>query len=785
MTDRLASLEGSQPPSRHRSPATDNAQYHYDSLNQATDAQPAGTSHSRRRPSRSSSGTKVPQRPASPPCVDTDKDSGKRNTSLASSHAQQPLEEEDIVGFVPKLSQIQEGKASRATKSRGSSTVSPTVEPQTRRRRVRRPSEDNALSGSRVRHKHGSLRRRAESLSKLSNPSLISVLSASTQQSIASGESNSTVTQKSYDEQSFISERNSFPMKKASKATRASQASKPARMEAAQSDVFQFLNQSPTIEHFSDGDHHDMPQASTVSTSSSSSSSSDETKLEEQSSNAGEYQQGTDSSGTSPASTRTCNPNEAHHGHDYRNPKKPLYASSFVHGHADEEDEEDEDDDDGDDDEESEASSDEDHDEGTPGTADPGHAPEVALGRVPPPRAPSASSQHSDPHTRRLRQQERELANHVFQSPRPHKDIKFGKPPASTYPPMPLYSPQAYSGASPTSFHATADQTSGWPPMPPLPAPLPIGYSPQSMHLSPEAGPTLPLAVQPPIGVPESSVHHNGPPLQPYPTQPPHYQPHASGPDLSRTTVVGYELLAEKLSEPPKESKPRAGKIVPMYRKFEHLNHRVLLHLQDEVSELEEELRYLDECIAQTSPRDEAGHAYPSSRRSDARYGNELHYRRTELLGRIFQKLGQYNQALSSFNNLLKDLDPASPEATHAYRAWIEKREPIDYVETRFLERRHDLLAVSRRTSTSTARGASHHHSASVWFPLTLILPLMAFAIVPGLLGRLVVIVLIGGVELKLVTSTPELKSFMTVQEWTTAATVYFGLNVVLAALVR
>lgn len=108
----------------------------------------------------------------------------------------------------------------------------------------------------------------------------------------------------------------------------------------------------------------------------------------------------------------------------------------------------------------------------------------------------------------------------------------------------------------------------------------------------------------------------------------------------------------------------------------------------------------------------------------------------------------------------------------HAYRAWIEKREPIDYVETRFLERKHDLLAVSRTRSVSTARGVSHHHSAAVWFPLTLVLPLMAFAIVPSLLGRLVVIVLIGGLELKLVTSTPELKSFMTVQEWTTAAAV-------------
>ena len=99
----------------------------------------------------------------------------------------------------------------------------------------------------------------------------------------------------------------------------------------------------------------------------------------------------------------------------------------------------------------------------------------------------------------------------------------------------------------------------------------------------------------------------------------------------------------------------------------------------------------------------------------------------------------------------------------------MEKREPIDDVETRFLERKHDLLAVSRRKSASAVRGAGHHHPAAV-FPLILVLPLMAFAIVPSLLGRLFVIVLIGGAELRLVMSTPELMSFMTVQEWTTAA---------------
>ncbi|KAF2028769.1 hypothetical protein EK21DRAFT_69219 [Setomelanomma holmii] len=255
-------------------------------------------------------------------------------------------------------------------------------------------------------------------------------------------------------------------------------------------------------------------------------------------------------------------------------------------------------------------------------------------------------------------------------------------------------------------------------------------------------------------------------------SDPPQYQAHQPATDVTRTTAAGYELLAHKLSEPPKSSKSlrKGGNLVPMYRKFEHLNHRVLLHLQDEVCELEEELRVLDENIMQSSPRDESGHAFPASRRGDARYGGELHFKRTELLGRIFQKLGQYNQALTSFNSLLKSLDPAGAEDIQAYRAWMEKRAAIDYAETRFLERKNDLVAVSRRPSVSTMRG--QHQSPALWLPLGLVLPLLAFAIVPSLLGRIVVIALITAAELRLATTTPEVMSYLTFQEWAMAAAV-------------
>jgi hypothetical protein len=101
----------------------------------------------------------------------------------------------------------------------------------------------------------------------------------------------------------------------------------------------------------------------------------------------------------------------------------------------------------------------------------------------------------------------------------------------------------------------------------------------------------------------------------------------------------------------------------------------------------------------------------------------------------------------------------------------MEKREPIVYTETRFLERKNDLLAVSRKTAVSATQ-AGQQQSTVAWLPLMLVLPLMAFAIVPSLLGRLVVIALICAAEMRLITTTPELMGLMSIQGWGAAASV-------------
>jgi hypothetical protein len=105
----------------------------------------------------------------------------------------------------------------------------------------------------------------------------------------------------------------------------------------------------------------------------------------------------------------------------------------------------------------------------------------------------------------------------------------------------------------------------------------------------------------------------------------------------------------------------------------------------------------------------------------------------------------------------------------------MDEQDPIDFAESQFIERDDDLVVVSPKASTTrnTSEGAGElHQSAAVWFPLTLVLPLMAFAIVPSLLGRVVVIVLIVVAEMKIVSETPELRDFMGSREWSVAASV-------------
>jgi len=149
------------------------------------------------------------------------------------------------------------------------------------------------------------------------------------------------------------------------------------------------------------------------------------------------------------------------------------------------------------------------------------------------------------------------------------------------------------------------------------------------------------------------------PALPPSPPKSPEEQKSSRSNPRTRTNTKsldvssGYGLIASRLSS----SRPDEAhhQLPPLYRRFEHLNHRVLLHLQDEIAQMEEELHVLDEYEEMhrsvTADQEGKNKPTPASRRTDAQaqtYSN-LHHRRNELLGSIISKTEQYSMYATSF----------------------------------------------------------------------------------------------------------------------------------------
>lgn len=109
---------------------------------------------------------------------------------------------------------------------------------------------------------------------------------------------------------------------------------------------------------------------------------------------------------------------------------------------------------------------------------------------------------------------------------------------------------------------------------------------------------------------------------------------HAQQQVMADAKKSGYDLLASSIGF------QNDALLTPIYRKFETLNNRILLYLQDEISEMEESLEALDNAISQ-----EDGHKM-ASRRSDPMYPSQLKWQRQELMCRIFSKVEQYSASI-------------------------------------------------------------------------------------------------------------------------------------------
>lgn len=102
-----------------------------------------------------------------------------------------------------------------------------------------------------------------------------------------------------------------------------------------------------------------------------------------------------------------------------------------------------------------------------------------------------------------------------------------------------------------------------------------------------------------------------------------------------KASTTGYEFLASNI-----HAKDDAL-LKPIYRKFEMLNNRMLLFLQDEISEMEEQLKDLDGAIAL---EEQSNSGRLASRRAEAKLPSRLQWHRLDLLGRSFAKVEQYSE---------------------------------------------------------------------------------------------------------------------------------------------
>lgn len=262
----------------------------------------------------------------------------------------------------------------------------------------------------------------------------------------------------------------------------------------------------------------------------------------------------------------------------------------------------------------------------------------------------------------------------------------------------------------------------------------------------------------------------------------------------------GYDLLATRLcssQESLKQSLP------PIYRRFENLNHRILLQLQDEIAEMEEDLQHMDRADAlERAARH--GRAVPASRRLDWQWrGSELHARRLELLGRIYLKVEQYSksfnhrirrairadpqpdQAISSFQRVGHTTSPPLANDVERYRKWMVENKPVADAEAAYLEKQNDLLSLNQPKSdpkTKLTPILTQPTALMMTITSATALPILLFRIIPGFSSRITVILLL----LPFVAFIPKLDataSLLNRKESQHFLSVYFGV-LVLSALV-
>ncbi|KAL8999593.1 MAG: hypothetical protein Q9169_001553 [Polycauliona sp. 2 TL-2023] len=196
----------------------------------------------------------------------------------------------------------------------------------------------------------------------------------------------------------------------------------------------------------------------------------------------------------------------------------------------------------------------------------------------------------------------------------------------------------------------------------------------------------------------------------------------------------GYPQLASTISSLPDSI------LKPVYRKFETLNNRILLYLQNEISELESDIQGLDIAITQEEQYQGRGNR-PTSRRAEANSPSQLQWRRNEVLGRCAGKINQYNQALTSYSSLAASLSPSSHSDIKTYQRWLAKHTPLVEPEAAFIQHRKDLVTVNSQAQHTSPMILEY---SPITVALTILTTIIVFKFVPQFFARLVMSAVIG-----------------------------------------
>ncbi|KAI4253868.1 MAG: hypothetical protein L6R42_007414, partial [Xanthoria sp. 1 TBL-2021] len=217
----------------------------------------------------------------------------------------------------------------------------------------------------------------------------------------------------------------------------------------------------------------------------------------------------------------------------------------------------------------------------------------------------------------------------------------------------------------------------------------------------------------------------------------------------------------------------------PVYRKFETLNNRILLSLQDEISELESDINGLDAAITQEEQY-LGRSSHSASRRAEAKMPSQLQWRRNELLGRCAGKINQYNQALSSYSSLTKSLCPSSHSDIKAYQKWLTKHAPIAEPEASFIQHRKDLMTVSAQAQHNSPLTLEY---SPVTVALIILTTIIVFKFVPQFFARLVMSAVVG-LALMYLVSPASLLDLRLFKEKRRGVGVYAAVMLILAIVV-